>query len=242
MTEYRDPLTPPSPETAPPTSAPPMGAGGPYPQSPPFSDPVAAPAWPGRDSDTNGADSPSMKDKATDTAQAGKQAAGEVAQTAGDRAKDVAQETKAQARNLVGQAQDQLREQASTQQSNLVSSLRSLGDELNSMADRGENGGQATDLVSEAGTRAHSVASWLDDREPGQLVEELRSFARRKPGVFIFGALAAGLVAGRLTRGVVAVHQSDDDAGVETRSISSDVPGESHIGNHSADLRTEVQP
>ena len=34
----------------------------------------------------------------------------------------------------------------------------------------------------------------------------------------------------------------DDDAGVETRSISSDVPGESDIGNHSADLRTEVQP
>src|SRR6478752_6634631 len=138
MTEYRDPLVPPSPETAPPTAAPPRGSGGPYPESPPFRDPLASPppspvhSRPDNDWQGAGSDSPSMKDKAADTAQAGKQAAGEVAQTAGDRAKDVAQTTKDQARNVLGQAQNQLREQASTQQRSLVSNLRSLGDELNS--------------------------------------------------------------------------------------------------------------
>jgi hypothetical protein len=222
MTESRDPVTPAPPHTAPPLTDSPGTA-------------PARPAWPGTDSDAQiGAQyggSPSAKDKAADTAQAGKEAAGEVVQAAGERAKDIAEETKKQARNVVGQAQDQLREQATTQQRSLVGNLRALGDELNSMAERSEQHGQATDLVSEAGTRAHSVVSWLDAREPGQLLDEVRSFARRKPGVFIAGALAAGLVAGRLTRGVVAVHQSDDESGAHAQPASS--PGSAST---SADL------
>ena len=205
MTEYRDPLS---------SALPPETTTG-------FSEPVltgAGAAPPSAETSTNARpmpyqpeDDPSMKDKAADSAQAGKQAVSEVAQTATDRAADVAQEAKAQARHLVGHTQDQLRQQASTQHRNLVTNLRSLGDQLNSMADRSEESGQATDLVAEAGSRAHSLASWLDEREPGQLLDELRSFARRKPGVFVLGALAAGVVAGRLTRGVVAVHQDDGD-------------------------------
>ena len=156
---------------------------------------------------------PSVKDKAADTAEAGKQAAGEVAQTATDKAKDVAQETKAQARNVLGEAQGQLREQTRAQHQNLITNLRSLGDELNTMAERSEQPGTATDLVSQAGDRAHSVASWLDEREPAQLVDEVRAFARRRPAAFIVGALAAGVVAGRLTRGAVAAHQDDSSTG-----------------------------
>lgn len=162
-----------------------------------------------------------MKDKAADSAQAGKQAAGEVAQTATDKATDVAQEAKTQARHVIGQAQDQLRGQASTQHRNLVGNLRSLGDQLNSMAEPSDQPGQATDLVAEAGSRVHSAASWLDEREPGHLLDELRSFARRKPATFVLGALAAGVVAGRLTRGVVAVHQDDGDPSAQAHGDTS---------------------
>jgi hypothetical protein len=158
-------------------------------------------------SDTSG--QPSAKDKATESAQAGKQAATDVAQTAADNAKNVAAETKAQARNVVSEAKDQLREQTSAQHKSLVSNLRSLADELGSMASSGDQSGVATDLVGKASDRARTTASWLDDRDPAQLVEELRSFARRRPGVFLAGALAAGVVAGRLTRGVAAAHSSD---------------------------------
>jgi hypothetical protein len=35
------------------------------------------------------------------------------------------------------------------------------------------------------------------------VLEEVRSFARRRPGTFLLAAAAAGLVAGRLTRGAV---------------------------------------
>jgi hypothetical protein len=156
-------------------------------------------------------DDASLKDRAGDAAQTGKQAAGDLAATAQDRAKDVVHEGKRQARNLLGEAQDQLRGQAGSQQSSLVKNLRTLGDELRSMSERGEQDGMASGLVGQAGERAHGVASWLDEREPGQLVDELRDFARRRPGAFLAGALVLGVVAGRLTRGVVAVHSNDAD-------------------------------
>ncbi|HKC26518.1 MAG TPA: hypothetical protein VKB75_00770, partial [Jatrophihabitans sp.] len=59
---------------------------------------------------------------------------------------------------------------------------------------------------------------------PGDLVDELRRFARRRPGAFLMGALAAGVVAGRLGRGVVAAHTEDDGtaAGAPTNSGPGD--------------------
>jgi len=162
-------------------------------------------------SGSSGDSDPSAKDKAAQSAQAGKQAASEVASTAADKAKDVAQETKQQARNVLGQAQDQLKQQTATQHQALVSNLHAIGDQLGSMAQNSDKQGPATDLVSQAGDRAHSAASFLESRQPSELVDEVRRFARQKPGTFILGALVAGVVAGRLTRGVVAVHKDDSD-------------------------------
>lgn len=162
-----------------------------------------------------------MKDKAAASAEAGKQAATDVAQTATDSAKDVAREAQQQARKVVGEAQSQLQDHARDQHKNAVSNLRTLGDELNSMAEQSDRSGLASDVVSQAGTRVSSIASWLDDREPGDLVGEVRKFARQRPGVFLLGALAAGVLAGRLTRGVVAVHA--DDSGDTSGDPSGDV-------------------
>ena len=172
-------------------------------------------------------DTPSVKDKASESAEAGKQAAGEVAQTATDQAKDVAQEATKQARDLVGEARSQLSEQAGAQHRSLVTNLRSLADELSTMAQRSENPGTATDLVGQAGDRAHTVADWLDQREPGDLLGEARSFAQRRPGTFLLGAVVAGVVAGRLTRGVVAAHSDDTGSnGIGSNGTSATVTGD----------------
>jgi hypothetical protein len=226
-----DPLPVPPAATAP--ASPPDGI------STDYTEPVIPDDVAGDDASVTDEES-SAKNKAADTAAAGKQAAGEVAQTAVGKAQDVAQEAKAQVRNLAGQAQDQLRDQAGTQHRHLVTNLRALGDELASMADNSEKSGPATDLVGEAGARAHSTASWLDDREPGQLVDELRSFARRKPGVFVLGALAAGVLAGRLTRGVVAAHQddSDGDDNLTAGSSSDEVERSRHRAVSTSDAGT----
>ncbi len=83
------------------------------------------------------------------------------------------------------------------------------------MAGSSEQNGVASDLVGQAADRTHGVADWLDGRQPEDLLDELRRLARRRPGAFLIGALAAGVVAGRLTRGAVAAH-SDDSSGAST--------------------------
>lgn len=188
-----------------------------------------------------GGDEASMKDKAAQSADVGKQAAGEVAQTAADHAKEVAQQAQSQARNLAGEARDQLRTHAGDQHRNAVSNLRSLGDELRSMADNSQDDGVATEFVGQAADRAHGVADWLDGRQPEDLLDELRRFARRRPGAFLAGALVAGVLAGRLTRGAVAAH-SDDSADVDRPSPgpgSTDATSPTPVGGYGAGIGAE---
>lgn len=208
------PMPPPPPPGAMPPPPPPPVPGPMPPQG-------GAPRVPsGGDSGTSDS---SVKERAGDAAQAAKQAGSDVASTATDKAKDVAQEAKRQARDLAGEARDQLSGRIGDQHQNLISNVRSLAEELEAMA-RGESspdgssGGVAHELVSQASDRARSIADWLDGREPGELLDELRSFARRRPGAFLLGATLAGVAAGRLTRGVVAGHTEDSSPGQPPRA------------------------
>lgn len=159
-----------------------------------------------------GDDSTSAKQKASEAAQTGRQAAGEVAQTASGAAKDVAHETGKQARELLGKTRQQVSEQAGEQQGAVVDNLRSIVDQLSAMTSNvdSDNEGVAVELAVQARDRARDAADWLDGREPSAVLDELRNFGRQRPGAFLLGAAVAGVVAGRLTRGVAAVHTEDN--------------------------------
>jgi len=148
--------------------------------------------------------SKAVREQAANVGQGAAQAGGRVAQTAVEQGKEVARETGAQARNLVNEATSELSHQASMQQKRAAEGLRSLGSELRSMAGRSEQSGLASELVGQAAGKAHQVADWLEQRQPGQVVEEVRAFARRRPGAFLAGALVAGVLVGRLTRNLAA--------------------------------------
>jgi hypothetical protein len=120
-----------------------------------------------------------------------------VAQTEAQR---VASEAKSQVHGLLDQATSQLEDQTRTQRDRLVQTLRSVGDDLEQMAGNSQ-GGTGADLVREAADRVRDLSSRVDGREPRELLDEVRGYARRRPGTFLFGALAAGVVVGRLTRG-----------------------------------------
>jgi hypothetical protein len=153
-----------------------------------------------------------VKDQAADlghgTVEAGKHAAG-VAQ---EQASVVAAEAGRQGKDLLRQAQEELGRQAAQGQRRLAAELLSLSDELSSMADGSGQDGAATGLARQAATRARVAGRWLSDREPAQVVDEVQSFARRRPGAFLALAVGAGLVAGRLTRGIKAAQDDDSPA------------------------------
>jgi hypothetical protein len=140
------------------------------------------------------------------------QSGGHVAREAAGQGKQVATEARRQARNLAGEVSEQLRQQAGMQQKRAAEGLRALGSELQSMASKSDQDGVAGEMVRRVSGAAEQAAGWLEGREPGDLVNEVRDYARRRPGVFLAGAVVAGLLMGRLTRDVASAdgHQESD--------------------------------
>ncbi len=162
--------------------------------------------------------SPSTKDvaagEAKNVGQTAAQAGSQVASTATEQAKEVAHETQRQAKDLLEQGRTQVKSQVVSQQQKAGQGLSSLAQELRGLADGSSSGapGPARDLLQQASGIVDSFANRLQNSEPADLLEEVRSFARRKPGLFLLGAAAAGVLAGRLTSGVKAAHTSDSSS------------------------------
>ena len=127
-----------------------------------------------------------------------------VAETAKSEAANVAAEVKTSAKGLLYQAKSDLTGQAGAQQQKAAEGIRTISSQLNTMAAASEEPGVASDLVRQAAERSQAVASWLENRDPGSLLEEVKSFARQRPGTFLLAAAGAGLLAGRLGRSLQA--------------------------------------
>ena len=123
---------------------------------------------------------------------------------------NVAQEAKYQARSLVDQTRSQLREQASNQKSAFAERLHGWASELGSMASKADEPGPMSDLAQEASRRVGEISHWLENHEPADLLDEVKRFARRRPAAFLAISAAAGVLAGRVTRGAVAANTSVD--------------------------------
>ena len=149
------------------------------------------------------------RDEATDVGRTAADAGRQVAGTAAEQAANVAQEVKTQARDLVGEARGQVQDQARAGQQKAADGIRALSQELREMADGSQQSGTVSEIARQAAERADRLADWVGRREPGDLVEEVRSFARRRPGAFLLGAAVAGVVVGRLTRGAVDSARAD---------------------------------
>jgi len=153
------------------------------------------------------------KGQAAEVGQGAKEAGQHVAGVAKEQAANVGAEAGRQAKDLLAQAGSEARQQAATQQQRLAQGLRSLADELHTMTQPGEqSSGPVTDLAKQGVQRSRDFASWLEQREPAELLEEVKTFARRRPGMFLMLAAGAGLVAGRMTRGLKAVAADEAQA------------------------------
>ena len=181
------------------------------------------------------------KGVASDVKESGAQVAG----TAKDETIQVATEAKEQAKDLFYQVRGEMSEQTSAQQHRAAGGLRTLADELAGMAQNSEQSGVASDLARQASQRVRTVAGWMEEREPGDLVAELKGFARRKPGTFLAAAVAVGLLGGRLTRGLTADQKDASQPGGQSPEGSQDggvARPDEWVRDHATRLRRRHAP
>jgi len=182
---------------------------------------ATAPTTAGTAGTSDSAAKEQAKQAASTAADEGKHVAGvakeeakNVAAVAKGEAANVAGEAKAQARNLLGEAKTQVSDQAVTQRDRVVGTLQSFSSDLQKMA-RGESaeGGMAQELLRQVADRAQSIGTQIENKQPAELLDEVRRYAQRKPGAFLLGSLVAGVLAGRVTKGAKEASSSDSSSG-----------------------------
>jgi len=175
----------------------------------------------------------SAGERAQDARDAAAHQGEQLKQVAAEETKNVTSEVAEQARDVVDEAKSQLQEQSRTQHDQLVSRLRGFAEDLDKMSSQAPRG-LATDVTRQVARKARDLSGRLSGREPGELLEDLRSYARRNPGKFLLGALAAGLVSGRLARGA--------REGMSGSAQSSGLPSGSTTPAPSGTTGSTVQP
>ncbi|WP_051477352.1 hypothetical protein [Arthrobacter sp. Br18] len=161
------------------------------------------------------------KGQAKDVGREGADAAKNVAGTAASEAKNVAGEAAAKAKGLLGDLGDDIKSQAGTQQKRVTEGIRGISDELRSMADKSENP-MVSKLVHQVSDRTGSAAGWLEGRDASDILEDVKGFARRKPGMFLGIAAGTGVLVGRLTKGLTGgSSQGSDQSSTTGRSTGT---------------------
>lgn len=176
------------------------------------------------ESDSQTSTTEKAKEQARDLGQTAAQAGGSVAETAKEESRRVAGETTRQARTLYHATREELRSQAGDQQKRAVGGIRSVGSELRSMAEAGGQEGPVGGYARQAASKIDQVADWLESREPGALITEVKDYARRNPGTFLAGAAILGVIAGRVTRSVAAEVSDSHDAATPVSATPAYTP------------------
>jgi hypothetical protein len=175
------------------------------------------------------------KEEASDFGAVAAAKASEVKDVALDRGEDVAEvakeelgrladDTREQLQNLWEQASAQLRDQATAGRQQLADLLHDLAGELGQMASKSDQNGPVTAFAKQVSRRGGELSHWLGNAESADVLTEIRRFARRRPIAFLAGATVAGVVVGRLSRGLMAGRNTVASAGATRPTTTTSVP------------------
>jgi hypothetical protein len=136
----------------------------------------------------------------------------DVAHTAAEQATAVAGQAKEQLGVVVSKTKDEFRSQIDARGQQAASGLQTLASQLGALAHgRPDEAGHVGTLVGDAQQRVQSYAQSLQQRGPQAIVDDIASYARRRPLRFLMAAAVTGFAAGRLARAEVAVHKEQQD-------------------------------
>jgi len=109
-----------------------------------------------------------------------------------DQVVDEAKNSFRQARESAASSLNQSRQQAAVRIGKIASAIRNTSDHL-----RSEDQPRVADLTESFAEQAERLSSYIRDRDFPGFRDDLRNFARRRPGVALGAAVAVGMIAAR---------------------------------------------
>ncbi|MGS2647147.1 hypothetical protein [Streptosporangium sp. LJ11] len=149
---------------------------------------------------TGAGERPGQSQDFQSTAQHARSAAGEVADTAKGQTQAVAGEVKQQARQVVDRLRNRVGDQAQHQSQRAAQGIRQWADDLASMGEVAKPDSPVSGVVQQVADGGRRAADYLDQHGLTGVVQEVQSFARRRPGAFLAGAAAVGFLIGRVAK------------------------------------------
>ena len=157
----------------------------------------------------NGPNGPSRQGDKIETARAesaevaetAKQAGKEVMSEVGEQTTSVARTAKEQFGELATQTRQELKAQSEQRGEQLAARMQTWAGQMKALVEgRVEDAGELRGLIGDAQQRLESYASSLRERGPDGVLQDVRAFARRRPGMFLLAAGATGFAIGRIVK------------------------------------------
>jgi hypothetical protein len=144
-----------------------------------------------------------VKEQVSQTTHVAQQGTQQVASEAKEQLTQLGEQAQRELHRVLEQAQQEVTARASEQTDKVASGLRDLAEELHALAEgRIEDAPRAVGWVDQTAQQATHYASRIEDGGFSGVVDDVSRFARRRPGVFLLGAIVAGFATGRIARGV----------------------------------------
>lgn len=140
--------------------------------------------------------------------QTAKEGAQQVMQDVRTQGSQLTQEAKQQFHGIAQETSSQLRDHASTQTDKAAQQLRSLSEHARAFAEgRTDEAGSFPQYAEQATQKLETFVQRLEDGGIDGAMDDIRTFARRKPGTFLLAAGAIGFLGGRVLRGAKAANE-----------------------------------
>ena len=142
-----------------------------------------------------------------------------LAQDVRERASEVTGEVFEQGRNVVEDARQQVEAKAAAGTQQLATAFRNLGSQTQALTegrpedapDLLEYACRAADGFYGAADRLYGLSQDIQEEGVGKVLDDLQSFARRRPGAFLLGAAVAGFGLGRAVKAEKERRAADEE-------------------------------
>ncbi|MFI6814151.1 hypothetical protein ACIBG7_17175 [Nonomuraea sp. NPDC050328] len=128
------------------------------------------------------------------------QQTGQPAERTKQAAREVAGEAGFQTRRVVGRLRERAGREADSQAQRAAHGIRQWADDLSTMAESSKPDSPINRVTHQIAGGGRRAADYLEQQGFSGAMQDLQQFARRRPALFVLGAIAAGFLAGRAAK------------------------------------------